>query len=109
MPNINGVPYLVSIVDEEAIDENEFDQEFTVETPRPIVPVIGQVPGGGVVKRIEQLLLTGDSTYELPPQDLLRTGPAAKSKSKANDTVVAALTEVFAQFEIGLSVSSKSY
>jgi S-DNA-T family DNA segregation ATPase FtsK/SpoIIIE len=91
--------------DDEAIDENEFDQEFTVETPRPIVPVIGQVPGGGVVKRIEQLLLTGDSTYELPPQDLLRTGPAAKSKSKANETVVAALTEVFKQFEIDAEVT----
>ena len=91
--------------EDEAIDENEFDQEFTVETPRPVAPIAAAATSGGVAKRIEQLLLTGDSTYELPPQDLLRTGPAAKSKSKANDTVVAALTEVFKQFEIDAEVT----
>ena len=90
--------------DEEPIDEDEFDKEFTVETPRPVVPVAPAASSGGVAKRIEQLLLTGDSTYELPSQDLLRTGPASKSKSKANDTVVAALTEVFKQFEIDAEV-----
>ena len=91
--------------DEEPIDEDEFDKEFTVETPRPAVPVTPAPSGGGVAKRIEQLLLTGDSTYELPSQDLLRTGPASKSKSKANETVVAALTEVFKQFEIDAEVT----
>ena len=90
--------------DDEPIDEDEFDKEFTVETPRPVVPVAPAASSGGVAKRIEQLLLTGDSTYELPSQDLLRTGPASKSKSKANDTVVAALTEVFKQFEIDAEV-----
>jgi S-DNA-T family DNA segregation ATPase FtsK/SpoIIIE len=88
-------------VDDE-IDENEFDQEFTVETPRPATPAASSP---GVAKRIEQLLLTGDSTYELPPQELLRTGPASKTKSKANETVVAALTEVFKQFEIDAEVT----
>ena len=91
--------------DEEPIDEDEFDKEFTVETPRPAIPVTPAPSVGGVAKRIEQLLLTGDSTYELPSQDLLRTGPASKSKSKANDTVVAALTEVFKQFEIDAEVT----
>jgi DNA segregation ATPase FtsK/SpoIIIE, S-DNA-T family len=90
---------------DDEIDENEFDQEFTVETPRPITTLATPTPASGVGKRIEQLLLTGDSTYELPPQDLLRTGPAAKSKSKANETVVAALTEVFKQFEIDAEVT----
>ena len=88
---------------EDEIDEDEFDQEFTVEIPQltPVAPATGT----GVGKRIEQLLLTGDSTYELPSQDLLRTGPAFKSKSKANETVVAALTEVFKQFEIDAEVT----
>lgn len=92
-------------VEEEPIDEEEFDQEFTVETPLPLTPVAPSPTGTGVAKRIEQLLLTGDSTYELPSQDLLRTGPASKSKSKTNDTVVAALTEVFKQFEIDAEVT----
>jgi S-DNA-T family DNA segregation ATPase FtsK/SpoIIIE len=50
-------------------------------------------------------LLSADSTYELPPPDLLRSGPAAKAKSKANEAVVAALTEVFLQFEIDAQVT----
>ncbi len=90
---------------DDEIDEEEFDQEFTVETPRLPATSVLPTAGSGVGKRIEQLLLTGDSTYELPPQDLLRTGPAAKSKSKANETVLAALTEVFKQFEIDAEVT----
>ena len=86
--------------DEEELDEESFDEEFTV--PIPISPVVTPET---VTKRPEQLLLTPDSTYELPPADLLRTGPAAKAKSKANDLVVAALTEVFAQFEIDAQVA----
>ena len=86
--------------EEEEIDEESFDEEFTV--PIPISPVITPET---VTKRPEQLLLTPDSTYELPPADMLRTGPAAKAKSKANDLVVAALTEVFAQFEIDAQVT----
>ena len=52
-----------------------------------------------------QLLLTSDSKYELPPADLLRGGPAAKGKSKANDTVVAALKQVFEQFDVDAQVT----
>ena len=88
------------VEDDEELDEESFDEEFTV--PIPISPVITSET---VTKRPEQLLLTPDSTYELPPADLLRTGPAAKAKSKANDLVVAALTEVFAQFEIDAQVT----
>jgi S-DNA-T family DNA segregation ATPase FtsK/SpoIIIE len=56
-------------------------------------------------RRPEQLLLTGDSKYELPSHDLLKLGPAAKAKSKANEVVVASLTEVFKQFEIDAEVT----
>jgi len=90
-------------VADEDLDEEEFDEEFTVEVPRHV-----QAPAATSTtpaKRPEQLLLTADSNYILPPQDLLRTGPAAKAKSKANDTVVASLTEVFAQFEIDAQVT----
>ena len=84
--------------EEEELDEESFDEEFTV--PIPISPIV--TPSN---KRPEQLLLSADSTYELPPPDLLRSGPAAKAKSKANETVVAALTEVFLQFEIDAQVT----
>jgi S-DNA-T family DNA segregation ATPase FtsK/SpoIIIE len=90
---------------EEELDEEEFDEEFTVEVPRNVQAPVATSVTSTTAKRPEQLLLTADSQYALPPQDLLRTGPAAKAKSKANDTVVAALTEVFAQFEIDAQVT----
>ncbi len=92
--------------DEEELDEESFDEEFTVEVPREVQSPVTPPPAPTTFgKRPEQLLLSADSNYSLPPQDLLRTGPAAKAKSKANDTVVAALTEVFLQFEIDAQVT----
>ncbi|MCX6448212.1 MAG: DNA translocase FtsK [Actinobacteria bacterium] len=89
---------------DEDLDEKEFDEEFTVEIPR--VPLEAQlVPAPKSEKRPEQLMLSSDSKYELPSQDLLKIGPAAKAKSKANESVVAALTEVFKQFEIDAEVT----
>ena len=76
-----------------------------MEVPRHVQAPAASSASPTTAKRPEQLLLTADSQYALPPQDLLRTGPAAKAKSKANDTVVAALTEVFAQFEIDAQVT----
>lgn len=87
--------------EDDELDEKSFDEEFPVETP----PVSSTSENTVAVKRPEQLLLTADVKYELPAPDLLRTGPAAKAKSKANDLVVAALTEVFLQFEIDAKVT----
>ena len=91
--------------DEDEIDEDEFDEEFTVEVPAPKDLTPKAAPQPATQTRPVQLLLTSDSNYELPPEDLLRTGPAAKAKSKANEIVVAALTEVFLQFEIDAQVT----
>jgi DNA segregation ATPase FtsK/SpoIIIE, S-DNA-T family len=91
-------------VDENEIDEEEFDEEFTVEIPRaPLAEQLKEAPKSN--QRPEQLLLTSDTKYELPSHDLLKLGPAAKAKSKANDAVVASLTEVFKQFEIDAEVT----
>jgi S-DNA-T family DNA segregation ATPase FtsK/SpoIIIE len=89
--------------DEEELDEESFDEEFPVEEPFATVPPVNE--NTVAVKRPEQLLLTADIQYELPSPDLLRAGPAAKAKSKANEVVVAALTEVFLQFEIDAKVT----
>jgi len=89
--------------EEEELDEEDFDEEFTVPIPTSIS---ASVPSGASAnKRPVQLLLTNDSKYELPPTDSLRAGLPAKLKSKANDSVVAALTEVFKQFEIDAAVT----
>ena len=89
--------------EEEELDEESFDEEFTV--PVPVTPVTHLNENTVASKRPEQLLLTADVKYELPAPDILRAGPAAKAKSKANDSVVAALTEVFLQFEIDAQVT----
>jgi S-DNA-T family DNA segregation ATPase FtsK/SpoIIIE len=89
---------------DDELDEEEFDEEFTVEIPRvPLETQLKEAPKSE--KRPEQLLLTSDTKYELPSQDLLKVGPAAKAKSKANESVVAALTEVFKQFDIDAQVT----
>ncbi len=89
--------------EEEELDEESFDEEFPVE--ETLAPVAHTNESTVAVKRPEQLLLTADVKYELPAPDILRAGPAAKAKSKANDLVVAALTEVFLQFEIDAKVT----
>ena len=89
--------------EDEELDEESFDEEFTVEIPRDPTPV--SAPVVNVPKHAKQMLLTGDTKYELPSMDLLKSGPAAKAKSKANDVVVAALTQVFDQFGVECRVT----
>ena len=89
--------------EEDELDEESFDEEFTL--PVPVTPLAHNNKNTVAVGRPEQLLLTADVIYELPALDILRTGPAAKAKSKANEVVVAALTEVFLQFEIDAQVT----
>ncbi|WP_112601997.1 FtsK/SpoIIIE family DNA translocase [Micromonospora noduli] len=56
--------------------------------------------------RAEQLALTGLSgDYTLPPANMLSAGAAAKTRSKANDEVIAALTGVFDQFDVDAAVT----
>jgi S-DNA-T family DNA segregation ATPase FtsK/SpoIIIE len=82
---------------EEEIDEESFDEEFTVEIPKPEIIAKPARP--------VQLLLSSTDSYELPSMDLLRTTPSSKTKTKANDQIVQSLTEVFAQFDIDCEVT----
>ena len=57
--------------------------------------------------RGEQLTLSGsaESSYILPPMALLKPGSAPKERTRANDVVVRALTEVLEQFEVDARVT----
>jgi len=55
--------------------------------------------------RVEQLKLTGDITYHLPPSELLAPGSAAKARTAANDKIMEALTTVLDQFVIDAQVT----
>ncbi|HLH59594.1 MAG TPA: DNA translocase FtsK [Streptosporangiaceae bacterium] len=58
-------------------------------------------------RKPEQLTLTGaaDGSYTLPPAALLRPGSAPKARTKANDAMVAALSEVLEQFNVDAQVT----
>jgi S-DNA-T family DNA segregation ATPase FtsK/SpoIIIE len=84
--------------EDEPLDEESFDEEFTVEIPK-------EESKSAKPTRPVQLVLSASDSYELPPMDLLRTTPPSKGKSKANETVVQALTELFAEFEIDCEVT----
>jgi S-DNA-T family DNA segregation ATPase FtsK/SpoIIIE len=79
------------------IELEDFDQ---ITQPIPIIQPVKHENS-----RPQQLLLSSDVKYELPPLDLLRGGPAAKGKSKANEAVVAALKQVFEQFNVDAQVT----
>ncbi|MFJ4006696.1 DNA translocase FtsK [Streptomyces sp. NPDC090023] len=55
--------------------------------------------------RAEQLQLSGDITYSLPSLDLLTRGGPGKSRSAANDAVVASLRTVFTEFKVDADVT----
>lgn len=86
--------------EEDEIDEESFDEEFTVELPKDSGAKTQPAP-----KRIQQLLIRGDKNYILPSPDLLKAGSPPKSKSKVNETVVEALVGVFEQFEVDAQVT----
>lgn len=55
--------------------------------------------------RAEQLQLAGDISYSLPSLDLLERGGPGKTRSAANDAVVASLTNVFTEFKVDAAVT----
>ncbi|MPZ95432.1 MAG: DNA translocase FtsK [Propionibacteriales bacterium] len=92
--------------------------EDTAEVPTP-----GSAPAGGdgttdgpleppphtpLPQRVEQLSLSGDITYTLPGNAMLKPGSAHKSRSKASDAVVERLTEVLEQFDVDAQVTGYS-
>ncbi len=67
-----------------------------VEVPAPPKPV-----------KLAQLEL-GEGAYRLPDTSLLREGTAPQARSKVNDAVIEALTQVFAEFEVDATVAGFS-
>lgn len=62
-------------------------------------------PTAPLPERSEQLLLSEHITYTLPADDLLVHGLPHKTRSAANDRVVAALTNVLSEFGVDAEVS----
>jgi len=63
--------------------------------------------GGQAAKKAEQLTLAAvtDGSYTLPPVALLKPGTVHRARTKANDTMVEALSAVLDQFEVDAQVT----
>jgi DNA segregation ATPase FtsK/SpoIIIE, S-DNA-T family len=62
-------------------------------------------PHSPLPPRAEQLQLSGDVIYSLPPNDLLQPGSPHKPRSAASDEVVQRLSDVLEQFAIDAQVT----
>jgi S-DNA-T family DNA segregation ATPase FtsK/SpoIIIE len=73
----------------------------------PSEAVTGPLPTAGprssAAAKPAQLKL-GDGVYQLPVTTMLREGTAPKARSKVNDAVIEALTQVLSEFEVDASV-----
>jgi len=77
----------------------------TVVTPSP-APAPERLPENPAL--VEQLPLSGDVTYHLPPPEALKPGAVHKATSKASDAVVDRLTAVLDEFGIDAQVTGYS-
>ncbi|MGY1497148.1 DNA translocase FtsK [Streptomyces sp. QTS52] len=83
-------------------------EKLTAEPVRTGVPDLTKTPPEqmrDLPPRAEQLQLSGDITYALPSLDLLERGGPGKTRSAANDVVVASLTNVFMEFKVDAAVT----
>ncbi|WP_419998374.1 DNA translocase FtsK [Streptomyces boninensis] len=55
--------------------------------------------------RAEQLQLSGDITYSLPSLDMLERGGPGRTRSAANDQIVASLSRTFEEFKVDAAVT----
>jgi DNA segregation ATPase FtsK/SpoIIIE, S-DNA-T family len=82
--------------------------EVTPAVPVPDAADTGPVeppPHTPLPQRVEQLALSGDITYSLPGNAVLKPGSVHKARSKASDAVVERLMQVMDEFSIDATVT----
>jgi S-DNA-T family DNA segregation ATPase FtsK/SpoIIIE len=109
-------PYDTPLVREESADEppppTDDDEDTVVVKPakgkkskKGAGAQVEPPPHSPLPQRVEQLALSGDITYTLPPSDALGQGSPHKARSAASDRVVDSLTDVLEQFDIDAHVT----
>jgi S-DNA-T family DNA segregation ATPase FtsK/SpoIIIE len=93
-------------------EESWLDSWFGPGDEAPALEVPAQAPPAepataAPAGRSEQLVLSSssDASYTLPPTAMLRPGTAPKARTKANDAMVEALSEVLIQFDVDAQVT----
>ncbi len=100
-------------LDEEPVEDfgiDLFSDAPTEVTPAIVVPDAEAAsaeppPHTPLPQRVEQLALSGDITYSLPGNQVLKPGSVHKARSKASDAVVERLMQVMDEFGIDATVT----
>ncbi len=94
-----------------ADDTSDVGLDLLTDVPTEVTPAVddaGRVeppPHTPLPPRVEQLSLSGDITYTLPANEVLKPGSVHKARSKASDDVVVRLTQVLDEFGIDAQVT----
>lgn len=100
---------LVSGLDDVPVIRSDADTITMQPVVVPVAPGTGatgvSTPQGQATSRGEQLPLTPRTPYRLPKPTSLKSGPAHKTATKANESVVQALRDVMEQFGIDAEVT----
>jgi S-DNA-T family DNA segregation ATPase FtsK/SpoIIIE len=90
-----------------ALAESDPEPEGNLEAAARQRPKVAADPVA-VPKKAEQLPIPISGDYALPPPAILKDGSPAKARTKANDIVIAALTDVFRDFSVDAAVTGFS-
>jgi S-DNA-T family DNA segregation ATPase FtsK/SpoIIIE len=71
----------------------------------PATPPAEPEPQGAVGEQLRLTVQPTDIPYKLPPSDLLPSGPAPKTRSRANDAMIEAIAGVLEQFNVDAQVT----
>jgi DNA segregation ATPase FtsK/SpoIIIE, S-DNA-T family len=111
-PDAGDQPYDTPVLEDRALSRRkaarvpaEVPAEVPVQAEAPAEEKVEAPPHTPLPARVEQLALSGDITYSLPANEVLKAGSVHKARSKASDDVVARLTEVLEQFDIDAQVT----
>jgi S-DNA-T family DNA segregation ATPase FtsK/SpoIIIE len=115
-PEMGDQPYDTPVLEDRALDNRSGRRgnKAGAEDDTPDIPTQGEAPADEKLEppphtplpaRVEQLALSGDVTYSLPANEVLKPGSVHKARSQASDAVVARLTEVLEQFDIDAQVT----
>ena len=93
---------------EEPMDDLGID--LFADAPTEVTPAVDESsleppPHTPLPQRVEQLALSGDITYSLPGNEVLKPGSVHKARSKASDAVVERLMQVMEEFSIDAAVT----
>src|SRR4051794_38405207 len=105
-PDAGDQAYDTPVLEDRALGRRRGGATAVPEQPEaPVDEKVEPPPHTPLPARVEQLALSGDITYSLPGNDVLKAGSVHKARSKASDEVVERLTEVLDQFDIDAQVT----